>query len=195
MPKESRRRQGGKHLKKIIAALGVATAIGLAACSGAVGTADPHSAPAPAATSAPVQPSPVASTATLTSTCTAGIYDSQTSVFTSLTQNAAPAGQDDEMRDAYQVTLVNPSPVTAEVNGLAVVFYTGSGTEVTSDQETFASPSFVTPGQSLTFTEAPEGWQAWYAGGTLAGPFAIEGTGTVDASITCSLVQWYSPEG
>jgi hypothetical protein len=85
---------------------------------------------------------------------------------------------------AYQLTLTNDSGSTADVTGFAVVFYDASGAEAASDQQ--AGTGFITPGQSLTWTEL--------ASQTIDG----DGDGGSDPNIpasaaTCQLVQWYQP--
>jgi hypothetical protein len=85
---------------------------------------------------------------------------------------------------AYQLTLTNDSGSTADVTGFAVVFYDASGHEAGSDQQ--AGTGFITPGQSLTWTELAS--------------LAVDGSGdggsdpNIPASAaTCQLVQWYQP--
>jgi hypothetical protein len=80
--------------------------------------------------------------------------------------------------------------VTADVTGAAVVIYDHTGTEITSDQESYGS-NFITPGQSLTFTEHP--WDGYNAQtGTPTGPFLVAPSGAVDQGDTCQVVQWYT---
>jgi hypothetical protein len=138
------------------------------------------------------QPSPVSTAATLTSTCTTGIYDQDNNEFYSMsdtdTGNTISAG--DTVAEAYQITLTNNSANTASVGGFAAVFYS-EGLELTSDNETFGGPSFITPGQSLSWTEYP--WGTYTAGENEAsqGPYAAGQMGAVNTAATCSLVQWY----
>ena len=76
----------------------------------------------------------------------------------------------DTTAEAYQLTLINsPSSGTARVTGYAVVFYSG-GQELTSDQQSLTTLAFITPGQSLTWTEYP--WGTSPAQGASVGPFA-----------------------
>jgi hypothetical protein len=153
-------------------------------------------APATIAASAPspAAPSPVSTLATLSSKCVAGIYDETASQFYSMADldHGATTGSGDAIAEAYQLTLTDSSPsVTAEVTGFAAVFYSG-GQELTSDSQSLTAPSFITPGQSLTWTEYP--WGNSTAGqGASIGPFAAGHTGAVDTAATCQLVQWYHP--
>jgi hypothetical protein len=56
-----------------------------------------------------------------------------------------------------------------------MVFYSGAQ-ELTSDQQSFTTPSFITPtsGQDAS-----------------VGPFAAGETGAVNSAATCQLIQWY----
>jgi len=184
-------------LLAVVAALVIA---GLGACS--VSPASVHGAAARAATrsaatsppAAPsAAPSPVSTQATVTGKCAAGIDDLNTGIFysmASILQGSGP-GSGDEIAEAYQLTLTdNSSSVTAEVTGFAVVFYS-QGQELTSDTQNFASPTFITSGQSLTWTEYP--WGTSTSGqGASVGPFAAGVAGAVDSAATCQLLQWYN---
>lgn len=71
-----------------------------------------------------------------------------------------------------------------------MVFYS-QGQELTSDTENLASPVFITPGQSLTWTEYP--WGTSTSGqGASVGPFAAGVAGAVNSAATCQLLQWYN---
>lgn len=85
-------------------------------------------------------------------------------------------GQD--AQGGYQITLTNTGDVTAEVSSFATAFY-GGGSELGSAD---AGPfdEFITPGQSLTWTET-----------TTVMNFGDDGA--VDSGATCSLIQWYRP--
>ena len=125
----------------------------------------------PAASSA--SPNPVSTQATVTGKCAAGIDDLGTGMFysmASILQGSGP-GSGDEIAEAYQLTLTdNSTSATAEVTGFAVVFYS-QGQELTSDTQNLSSPTFITPGQSLTWTEYP--WGTSTSGqGASVGPFA-----------------------
>lgn len=141
--------------------------------------------PSPAIT--PPPPSPVSTAANLSGTCVPGVEDATINSFYSLSSIGSgaviPAG--DTTYGAYQVTLENRSSVTAEVTGLAVVFYDSSGNETGSDKQG-GFDSFITPGQSLTWTEIP--WTS-----VTNAPFAAGQDGAVDTQATCQLVQWYHP--
>ena len=137
-------------------------------------------APAPAAT-APGAPSPVSTEATVSSTCAPGVTDTTTGQFSPVSSTSVLPSEDTP-EGAYQVTLTNTSSVTADVTGFAVVFYDGSGTE-TGSTSNYVS-EFITPGQSLTFTE--NDWT-----NLSSAPFAAGSNGAVDAAATCQLVQWY----
>jgi hypothetical protein len=183
-------------LLPVVAAL---TTAGLAACS--VSPAAMHSAAAPAATSpattsspaaSSAAPSPVSTQATVTGKCAAGIDDLGTGMFysmASILQGSGP-GSGDEIAEAYQLTLTdNSTSATAEVTGFAVVFYS-QGQELTSDTQNLSSPTFITPGQSLTWTEYP--WGTSTSGqGASVGPFAAGVEGAVDSAATCQFLQWY----
>ncbi len=128
----------------------------------------------------------------VTGKCAAGIDDLGTDMFYSMAnilQGSGPASGD-EIAEAYQLTLSDNSPsATAEVTGFAVVFYS-QGQELTSDTQNFASPTFITPGQSLSWTEYP--WGTSTSGqGASVGPFAAGVAGAVDSAATCQLLQWY----
>lgn len=86
---------------------------------------------------------------------------------------------------AFQMTLVNSGSATADVGGIAVVFYDSSGTEQGS--VTAQATGYIVPGQSLMWT--------------VRSPLATDGSGTGDqggqadsqippAATTCSLAQW-----
>jgi hypothetical protein len=150
-------------------------------------------APAPAANvTTPAAPSPVSTQATVSGSCVTGVYDITAGQFYSMTDlsSGSTTGSGDEIAEAYQVTLTDTSPsATAAVTGFAVVFYSG-GQELTSDQQTLGSATFITPAQSLTWTEHP--WGTSVSGqGPSVGPFAAGGQGAVDSAATCELLQWY----
>lgn len=89
---------------------------------------------------------------------------------------------------AFQVTLTNSGGATADVDGMAVVFFDASGTETGSVQAQSAD-SFIVPGQSLTWTYrdsvTPAGTGTGSGGGQVDGIPAGAATGR--------LVQWYHP--
>ena len=136
-----------------------------------------------------LQPSPVSTAATLASKCTTGVEDLTTNVFYPAAEfltpgTTVPSG--DTITGAYQATFTNDSSATAEVTGFAVVFYDGSASETGSgSQDGF--DSFITPGQSLTWTEAPWGETVQSA------PFAAGQTGAIDVQSTCQVVKWAHP--
>jgi hypothetical protein len=183
----------------LLPVVAVLTTAGLTACSvspAAVHSAAAPAATSPAATSAPAAPSaapsPVSTQATVTGKCAAGVDDLSTGMFysmASMLQGSGP-GSEDEIAEAYQLTLTdNSSSATAEVTGFAVVFYS-QGQELTSDAQQLPSPTFITPGQSLTWTEYP--WGTSTSGqGASVGPFAAGVAGAVDSAATCQLLQWY----
>lgn len=74
---------------------------------------------------------------------------------------------------------------------LGSLLYRGT-TETTSDTETFDSPTFLEPGQSLTWTKPPWGtYTISEFGGQPTqptGPFTEGVSGAVDASATCQVV-------
>lgn len=144
----------------------------------------------------PGQPSPVSGQAQLTSSCTTGLYDESSSTFYTMADIKAggmtqATANGDTAADGYQVTLTNNGNSTADVTGLAVVLYGEGGNELTSDQESTGS-TFITPGQSLTFTEHPWDSYTLQNGSPAVGPYAVGQEGAVDAGATCQLVQWYA---
>jgi hypothetical protein len=184
--------------------LSAVVASGLAACSGSPAAGREAASPpatrtAPATSAAPPSPvssggpSPVSATATVTGTCAAGVDDLSNSTFypmTAILGGSGPA-QGDEVAEAYQLTLTDTSSTaTAQVTGFAVVFY-DEGQELTSDSESLDSPTFITPGQALTWTEYPWGTST-QGDGASVGPFAAGIVGAVDSAATCKLLQWYS---
>jgi hypothetical protein len=188
----SRDRRTGVRRLLLLAVVAAFMTAGLAACSASPASVRAAAAPAAtshAAASPPAVPSaahsPVSTQATVTSKCAAGIDDLSIGMFysmASILQGSGP-GSGDEIAEAYQLTLTDSSSsATAEVTGFAVVFYS-QGQELTSDTENLASPTFITPGQSLTWTEYP---------GSSVGPFAAGVTGAVDSAATCQLIQWYN---
>jgi hypothetical protein len=147
--------------------------IGGPGSNNAASVSAPHSSPPP--------PSPVSPDAALSSKCVPGVFDTSTQFFyplAGLGRSHPPSA--DTTAGAYQLTLTNTSSATAHVTGFAVVFYDSSGGETTSDQE--SASGFITPGQSLTWTEDP--WSVQQS------PFAAGETGAVDSGATCQLVQW-----
>jgi hypothetical protein len=151
-------------------------------------------------TTQPPVPSPVSTSAQLESQCVTGLYDETVGQFWPMSEITSPAfrsqviANDDEVEDAYQVMLTNNSQVTADVDGFSVVLYGSGGDELTSDQESFGD-SFITPGQSLNYTEHP--FQGYYPqqGDPAEGPYAVGDVGAVDEGATCSLLNWYSDAG
>jgi hypothetical protein len=127
----------------------------------------------------PPTPSPVSTAAKLSSTCTAGFVTlgdgGQPATFTPFSDSGSyPTGT--QLYGGYQVTLTNTSDVTAEVGSFSVVFY-DEGTELGSTGAD-VNDQFITPGQSLSWTEETDLMNAGSEGAV----------GTTD---TCTLVQWY----
>ena len=86
----------------------------------------------------------------------------------------------------YQLPLTNGSPDTAQVTGFGVACYDSTGSELGSDTQQWDKPQYLTPDQSLTWTE--------YAstdvnGGTFPGGSASVPPGAA----TCQLVTWMRP--
>lgn len=138
------------------------------------------------AVSEPPPPSPVSAAAKLTSKCATGVEDLTAGMFYPVAEFLTPGTtvpSADSITGAYQVTFTNDSSVTAEVTGFAVVFYDGSGGETSSDSQA-GFDSFITPGQSLTWTEDPWGDAVQNA------PFAAGQTGAIDVRSTCQVVKW-----
>jgi hypothetical protein len=89
------------------------------------------------------------------------------------------------------MTLRNAGSTAAEVSGFSAVFYDGSGAETTSDTQTFDNPTFLEPGQSLSWDE--ESWGTFTFGSESVGmPFTVAMSGAMDPG-TCQLVQWTHP--
>jgi hypothetical protein len=135
----------------------------------------------------PAVPGPVSTTASLTSRCVIGYMPTgQGAVFV----QGQPRGQTLDGTyyppvPGYELTLTNNSSATADVTGFAVVFYDSTGTELGSDQET-ANESFITEGQSLSWTE--------YSGTDADGNSDSLGNANVPAGAAiCQLVQWDHP--
>jgi hypothetical protein len=94
---------------------------------------------------------------------------------------------------AYQVTLTNNGSATARATGWAVAFYGRSGGELGSDDEPYgANDTFITAGQSLTWT--------MYSGNDTHG-LGLSGSavGQQDDNIpsdgtaaTCTFLTWYN---
>jgi len=192
-----------KPLTWVAAAVAVAATLALTACAAAPGrtvyaaAATPPASPASA--TAPPAPSPVSTEATVTGQCTPGLLDDSTRQFVPLDANfhGASFSPGDTAAEAYQMALTNTGTTAAEVTGFSAVFYTGGTTETTSDTETFGSPTFLEPGQALTWTETP--WGTYTISESAGqpsqpiGPFTEGVSGAVDASATCQLVQWTHP--
>jgi hypothetical protein len=136
--------------------------------------------------------SPVSTSATLKGSCVTGTYDLTNGEFYPMLSSGGGPASGDEIAEAYQMTLVNNSSGTASVTGFAAVF-SAQGRELTSDNETFDSPAFIVPGQSLTWTEYPWGESTAGENEASLGPFAAGQMGAVDVTATCSLVEWYHP--
>ncbi len=145
---------------------------------------------APAPTTRPASQSS-SSAAQVTGRCVTGMLDLDDNEFISMSNIAAggllPSAAAD-IAEAYQLTLTDSrSSGTAEVAGYAVAFYS-DGQELTSDSESLNEPVFITPGQSLNWTEHP--WGTYAPGEASVGPFAA-GT-AVDPGATCELIQWHN---
>lgn len=127
-------------------------------------------------------PAPVATTATLSSKCVTGfvIISPSTGLVTGFSSFADPSDYPSgtQTGGGYQVTLTNTSAATAEVSGFSVVFYS-SGAE-TGSADASAGDTFITAGQSLTWTETTNIMNA----GSM---------GALDIGATCALVQWNHP--
>ena len=171
---------------------GMTAAAAVIAC-GAAGCASASPARTAASATLP-QPAPVNTSATISSNCVMG-YESPTTNSSGFPQSGdysnfqagPPMGSTIDgtylaPAMAYQLTLTSTSNVTADVTGFAIVFYDTSGAETGSDQQD--GTGFITPGQSLTWTEL--------ANQAVDG----DGDGGTDPNIpvtaaTCQLVQWY----
>jgi hypothetical protein len=185
------------RLLTIPAAAAIVAATLLSACA-AGGTRTVYelaTAPASSPPETAPAPSPVSTQALVSGHCTMGLLDETTHVFDPMTTVGGGQGmpQGDTAAEAYQMTLTNAGATAAEVTGFSAVFYTGGTTETTSDTETFDSPTFLEPDQSLTWTEAPWGSYTVAQGSPATGPFTTGETGATDASATCQLVQWTHP--
>lgn len=155
------------------------------------GTQAVKAASATAPASDPSSVSQSTSAARVTSSCTTGMLDSNDGEFYSMSDIASGEGltSGDATAEAYQLTLTDSQSARAvEVTGFAVAFYS-DGQELTSESETLDEPMFITPGQSLTWTEHPWGYSS---GGASVGPYAAGQTGAVDPGATCELIQYSS---
>jgi serine/threonine protein kinase len=149
------------------------------------------SATAPAPTIRPASQSS-SSAAQVTGRCVTGMLDLDDNEFISMSNIAAGESLPSTavgIAEAYQLTLTDsPSSGTAEVTGYAVAFYS-DGQELTSDSESLNEPVFITPGQSLIWTEHP--WGTYSPGEASVGPFAAGTVGAVDPGATCELIEWH----
>jgi hypothetical protein len=170
----------------------VAAIVALAACVLIAGCGAPARVTAPPSP-LPSTPAPPSSLATVTGSCVTGTYDVTSGQFypmSSLTQGATGMTGGDTIAEAYQLTLTDTSAsATAAVTGFAVVFYS-AGQELTSDSETLDTPTYITPGQSLTWTESPWGTETAGQQEPSLGPFAAGEMGAVNTAATCQLLQW-----
>lgn len=140
---------------------------------------------APPATAAAAA-SPVSTAATLTGRCVTGFVTLGLDASTGTYQPAGFApfpgppsgGYGPHVRGGYQITLTNNGDTTAEVTGFSVVFYSGGAETGSADAGPFNT--FITPGQSLAWTETTTVMDAGQSG-------------AVDTSATCALVQWDHP--
>lgn len=145
----------------------------------------------------PAAPAPVSTEATLAGQCATGIDDLSSRSFYPMSSmigsstSYPPTG--DEVAEAYQLTLTNNGTTAAQVDGFSAVFYDSQGNETTSDTETFDSPTFLEPDQSLTWTEYPWGEYANDPGTASVGPYAGGVEGAYDVGATCQLAQWTHP--
>jgi hypothetical protein len=90
----------------------------------------------------------------------------------------------------YEVTFTNNTAVTADIAGWVVAFYDSSGTELGSDQET-ATPSFLTTGQSFSWTE-------YALTDTQGNPQSIGSDQNIPSdgsASTCQVIQWTNGNG
>ena len=182
-------------MNRAVLGAGALLAAGLVAGCSAAGqpSAAQLATPAPRSLAAhtALAPSPVSTQATVRGLCMPGLDDETTDTFEVLTGgiNSSPG---DTLAEAYQMTLTNTGSTAAEVNGFSAVFYDSSGDETTSDTQSFVNPTFLEPGQSLTWREAP--WGTYTSGGgSAAGPYTAGTDGGVDSEATCQLVQWTHP--
>ena len=192
--------------------------VALSGCGAAGSSTSPRAAPSsscqgvqvgplcatpPASTPAP-QPSPVSTSAALTSSCVMGVENMQftiddgtayaTGIYGGFEAPTKSTGE--EIGDTYypqamafQMTLVNSSDATADVGAIAVVFYDSTGTEQGSLDA--ATAGYIVPGQSLTWTVvspyAEDGTTSTRLGGNIQNGEIPQGAST------CSLVQWSEP--
>jgi hypothetical protein len=156
----------------------------------------------PQASTAPPAPGPVSSQADVNGSCSAGYEpahaDSTGNVaYGPFTPGEAHgyvsiAGTQYAPTAAYQLTLTNTSSATAPVSGFAVAFYDASGSELGSDQQTFYTPTYLTGGQSLS-------WTQFSRTDTIGNALSGAGTGNPDNNLpspgfaTCQLVEWLYP--
>ena len=162
----------------------------------------PGSVPSPPPVAQPTAPGPISGSATLDGSCVLGYEPAYNAGYSGIAYGPFTPGKpikytrigntDYTPVMAYQVTLTNTGSTTAQAAGWAVVFYDSGGAELGSDNEPGgAGGTFITPGQSLTWT--------MYSDNDIHGN-ALSGsaTGQEDLSIpsdgsaaTCTFLQWY----
>ncbi len=156
----------------------------------------------PPASAAPPAPGPVSNQADVSGSCLAGYEPASTDSAGNVAYGPFTSGEPHGYvtiggtqyapAAAYQLTLTNTGNATAQVSGF-VAFYDASGSELGSDQQTFYTPTYLTGGQSLAWTQF-SGTDT--IGNGLSGD---GGTGNQDDSIpssgfaTCQLVEWLHP--
>lgn len=151
----------------------------------------------------PPTPGPVSSGATLTGSCVLGYEPAYNAgggtVAYGPFEAGAPgpntkiAGTDYTPVVAYQVTLTNSGSTTAQVAGWAVAFYDSSGAELGSDDEpSGAGGTFITGGQSLTWTLFSG--DDTYGNGLSGNAAGQEGTSIPSdgTAASCAFLEWYS---
>jgi hypothetical protein len=157
----------------------------------------------PQASMAPPAPGPVSNQADVSGSCLAGYEPAYADGNGNVAYGPFTPGQPHRYvaiagtryapTVSYQLTLTNTGSATAQVSGFVVAFYDVSGSELGSDQQTFYTPTYLTAGQSLAWTEF-SGTDT--IGNGLSGD---GGTGNQDSSIvptgfaTCQLVEWLHP--
>jgi hypothetical protein len=162
----------------------------------------PGTQPSPPAPSAPAVPGPVSTQAAVTGSCSAGYEPAYAAASGGVAYGPFTAGQPSgyvtigsteyAAAAAYQVTLTDTGSTTAAVDGFVVAFYNAAGQELGSDQQDFGSPTYLTSGQGLTWTQ--------FASADMLGNGLSGGaTGSEDSNIpsagfaTCQLVEWLHP--
>jgi hypothetical protein len=155
--------------------------------------------PAAAKATTPPPPAPVSSSPTATGTCTIGYEAASEGTGGGVAAyffNPGPMplenNQGTENPDiyAYQVTITNNSNLTDPVTGFSVILNDSDGNEIGSDQQEWDMPQYISPGQSLTWTEYSEAGSS----GSIAAAVGNEDDNLPASGVaSCQFLQWMDP--